>query len=235
VADIYETQLANIEKVQAQCMEASLEDFGWDDDAREAVLRGEMPKFPPRGRPLIEVPGAPRLSSYAEFANLKVKVNRERGQAQTSPEVVKAAEQRMDEVLAKAAELVEPLLKLAAEANALYQVVTAARLAQVHVGTPIPGADGHSYENRSGSRMQAKAGGITAGDLVDLVLDPRRDPFELEKVPVPQRLSFAAGLGQRERPEPPPEPPSEALLEAMAKEKQQRAARLGVHPSQLRS
>src|SRR6266536_2314467 len=201
-------------------MEASLEDFGWDDDAREAVLRGEMPKFPPRGRPLIEVPGAPRLSSYAEFANLKVKVNRERGQAQTSPEVVKAAEQ---------------LLKLAAEANALYQVVTAARLAQVHVGTPIPGADGHSYENRSGSRMQAKAGGITAGDLVDLVLDPRRDPFELEKVPVPQRLSFAAGLGQRERPEPPPEPPSEALLEAMAKEKQQRAARLGVHPSQLRS
>src|SRR6266498_1717706 len=83
--------------------------------------------------------------------------------------------------------------------------------------------------------MQAKAGGITAGDLVDLVLDPRRDPFELEKVPVPQRLSFAAGLGQRERPESPPEPPSEALREAMAKEKQQRAARLGVHPSQLRS
>jgi hypothetical protein len=227
MSDPFAQQISNIEKIQAQCAEAGLDDFGWDDAARTDVLAGRMPQFPPRGRPLIEVPGAPRLSSYAEFENLKAKVNQQRGEAQTGGGVVKEAEKRMGEIIGKAAEVVEMLLPLAAEADALYHVVAPARLAAGrYAGTPIVNSSGVLRENVQGPTvgMRAKAG-IGPEDLVSIVLGSV-DPFELEEAPGP-RHTFVE-TRRRNDPDEPRERVSDVLKEAAARQQAAQARQLGI-------
>jgi hypothetical protein len=196
MADLFQEKLANIERAKQKFIEAKAEGWAWTDEVRAAVLRGEMPeRLEPRGEPLLRIENALRLSSFAGFDLLVQEVRRQQAQARTSGEVVKRATERMGELIGEAAAPVEVLLQLAVEADALYRVVTAARMAWQQAGTPIPAADGHAYENRTGPRMQPKPGGVTAGDLVDLVLDPRSDPFALEEIPMSRHLSFGAGLG----------------------------------------
>ena len=225
--------LANIDKAERAYQEAGAKYWLWSPERRQAALRGEMLPISEadalKGEVLALSGTVPRVSPYAEFFALRMQLQESatRVKASMASKVEAEAKQRMAVLLRQAGPHVEKLLEVAEEVTALNrQVATCRTLAR-------PAPTGGFVQ---GPRTQPRER-IDPGDVVDAVLDPTLDLFA--PVPVgPRDLRFRQVDEYRphiDRPEPAPEPPSEELLEAMAKEKQQRAARLGVHPSRLRS